>query len=315
MTEGLSYTGYGHLTRCSAIYQAFSEAGITPLYILHGDNDGLNLVNDLNPIRMDWIKQTDQLFNLISGFDAVIIDSYLADEVLYYSIHKIVKKCVYIDDYIRIDYPEGILINGSIEAQSLPYLKKDNSNYLLGTQYIPLRKEFWDLDEIKFKATKNSVLLTFGGTDQKLVTFKILDYLIEKLSDVNYKVILAANIRDKNLTGYINQGVKFYTSLSAAEMKNLMLENDVVITAAGQTTYELARLSKKIIAVGVAENQRKNIEGWIANNYLTKEIWYDDSDMLEKINDELKIKINKEQTTINFVDGQGARRICRTIIE
>ena len=58
---------------------------------------------------------------------------------------------VYIDDNKRLDYPKGIVVNGSIYAEELNYPHKNGPTYLLGIKYAPLRKEFWEVPEKKIK--------------------------------------------------------------------------------------------------------------------------------------------------------------------
>lgn len=44
LTEGTRTTGYGHLTRCQSIYQAFEEKGIIPVYIANCDERGKEIL-------------------------------------------------------------------------------------------------------------------------------------------------------------------------------------------------------------------------------------------------------------------------------
>ena len=37
ITEGSQNTGFGHVTRCISLYQAFEERGITPKFVVNGD--------------------------------------------------------------------------------------------------------------------------------------------------------------------------------------------------------------------------------------------------------------------------------------
>jgi len=62
-----------------------------------------------------------------------------------------VKLAVYIDDNKRLDYPKGVVVNGSIHAKELNYSKKNGVKYLLGPKYIPLRKDFWEVPEKEIK--------------------------------------------------------------------------------------------------------------------------------------------------------------------
>jgi Spore coat polysaccharide biosynthesis protein, predicted glycosyltransferase len=84
---------------------------------------------------------------------------------------------VYLDDNVCLDYPSGIILNGAINAESLLYNKRNDQTYLLGTKYLPIRKEFWDAIERPSKFDIQNVLITFGGTDLNNLTVRILRLL------------------------------------------------------------------------------------------------------------------------------------------
>ena len=44
LTEGGRDTGYGHITRCTSVYQAFEERGIKSQLIVNGDETIKNLL-------------------------------------------------------------------------------------------------------------------------------------------------------------------------------------------------------------------------------------------------------------------------------
>lgn len=315
ITEGLSGTGYGHLTRCLSLYQAFEEKNIIPLYIANCDENGKKFIGNVDIIKLDWLNKTVTLFELIKDFDIAIIDSYLAPSEIYKKIQNLVKKAIYIDDYIRLDYPPGIIINGTIGAENLPYKKDNKHQYLLGIEYMPLRKEFWDIEIPKkeIKEVKN-VLITFGGQDFRELTFPILDFLLEKYPGLNYHVVKGTS-KNNNITNNNHSNkVNFYSSLNAKEMLDLMLKCDLAITAAGQTMYELARVGLKTIAIGIADNQRFNIQGWLGKNFIYDEIWYNDDDYFKKLSDILDQQIETVKSTKVYCDGLGSRRICQTLI-
>lgn len=304
ITEGFQGTGYGHLTRCLSIYQAFEEKGIVPLFIANCDEEGKKFTPNVNLLQIDWGKNIAELLSRIHGFDIAIVDSYLAPIEIYEQIYESVKKAVYLDDYIRLDYPPGIIVNGTINAESLPYKKDKNYEYLLGVDYMPLRKEFWDTEtpERKKSDIKN-ILITFGAQDFRNLTTKVLSFLDKKFPSLNYHVVVSEFFEPK-----LNKdNIFYYHSLSADEMLQVMLKTDLAVTAAGQTTYELARIGLPIIAIGVIENQRNNLNGWLSNNIIRDKIWYDDKNIFEKIYDAF---IGLKNTRIPmFIDGQGARRL------
>lgn len=314
ITEGLMTTGYGHIARCTSLYEAFLENEIEPLFIVNCDSNFAQIIKDKNPIVFDWLKAVDKLLELISGFNIAIIDSYLAMPEIYFKINEKVKKTVYFDDYLRIEYPPGIIVNGTINAENLPYSKNEKYKYFLGTNFIPLRKEFWDLTPTEHNKTTENVLIVFGGSDENNNTFNVLDFFKKKFPHYNYSVVLNNSHSQIGLAKYSDENINFYKSLNALQIKDLMTNIDLAITAAGQTTYELNRLNKKFIAVGVAENQKYNIKGWLQNKIIETEIWTWQDDFLEKIKDDFILNLNTKKLIKNFVDGQGARRICQNLI-
>lgn len=316
ITEGFQGTGYGHLTRCLSLNQAFEERNIIPLYITNCDENGKKYIGNVNLIELDWLNNTASLFEMIKDFDIAIIDSYLAPLEIYEQIQKLVKKPVYIDDYIRLDYPPGIIINGTIGGENLPYKKDNKHQYFLGIDYMPLRKEFWDI-EIPQKGIKEikNVLITFGGQDFRELTFPILDFLLEKHPLLNYHVV-KGNIKNNNTTNnnYSNK-VNFYSSLNAKEMLDLMLDCDLAVSSAGQTLYELARIGINTVAIGIAENQKYNIKGFLNYGFLDYEIWYDQQGLFNFLNLYINKKIKNNTIQNEYCDGQSSRRIITELIK
>jgi len=306
VTEGFQGTGYGHLTRCLSIYQAFEERNILPLFIANCDDEGKKFIPDVNLLQLDRLANFEELIKQLQSFDIVIIDSYLAPLEMYERIYKSVKKVVYIDDCIRLDYPPGIIVNGTIGAEKLPYKKDDKHKYLLGIEYMPLRKEFWDVEIPKreYRDIKN-VLITFGAQDIRNLTAKVLSYLLKEFPQFIYHVVVPNNYKKETE----RKNVFYYNSLSAKEVLELMLKSDIAITAAGQTTYELARIGLPTVAVGVAENQKYNIDGWIANKFINVEIWFNDDKILEKISSDINLLSTQTKKYVNLVDGQGPRKV------
>jgi spore coat polysaccharide biosynthesis predicted glycosyltransferase SpsG/RimJ/RimL family protein N-acetyltransferase len=312
ITEGLQGTGYGHLTRCLSVYQAFEEKGILPLYIANCDEKGKSFVSDANLIQLDWVNDNEKLIALIKDFDIAIIDSYLAPIETYTEISNAVNKAAYFDDYMRLDYPAGFLVNGAVGAENLPYKKNDKHKLLIGIDYSPLRKAFWDVKIPSYKKDKiKNVFINFGGQDNKNLTNKILKYLLKEFPSLKYKVVYGI----KPDESYKNDSIDYYYGLTDEEMLKLMLECDLAVTAAGQTIYELARVGIPTIAIGTADNQEYNLSGWVKRGFLKTELWADQNDLLDK----LKIRLDELIVTLTtkkkvFCDGQGVRRILNHLL-
>ncbi len=264
ITEGGNNIGLGHITRCIAIYQSFEERGVYPCFIINADDSVLNLLGKKNFEFFNWVKEQEKLITKIKDCDIAIIDSYLASKDLYEKIADNVKKCVYIDDNNRLEYPKGIVLNGAIYANELSYPKKNGVKYLLGLEYFPLRKEFWNVPAKIIKEHIEDILITFGGEDLKNLTPRVLFILRREFPEIKKHVVIGKSFKNiEQIEKLKDDKTYLYYNLDTEGMKNSMLKADVAISAGGQTLYELAKTGTPTVALAVAENQIRNVKGWV----------------------------------------------------
>ena len=254
--------------------------------------------------------------------DVVVVDSYLADCNFYKEISKLAKIPVFIDDTGRIKYPPGIIINGSISAQRFNYPAENGRVYLLGTKYIPIRKEFWEVREKATRDKLSSVLVTFGGSDFREMTPYVLRFLTENYPEIKKYVVIGGYFSKKLISSVKNfkdENTELIYNPDAKSLKRIMLNSDVAISAGGQTLYELARVGVPTIAVAVSDNQFVNIDGWLEAGFVKYAGWYEDKNLLKNIEKYLQILSDKNTRSSmarigrKFVDGMGARRIAKFI--
>lgn len=322
ITEGFSKTGYGHITRCFSLYQAFEEKYINPTLYINGDDNVKSLLPDSNHKIIDWAAHPTKLIGEIKNSDIIIIDSYLAGKDFYDNISKHAKVSLSIDDTFRLDYPDGIILNGTINAETFPYKKKPGKEYLLGTKYIPLRKEFWNAESRKFNREISSILITFGATDSQNLTSSILKSLHESFPVIKKKVVIGSGFINKNEIETLRDNtMELFYSPPASLIRELMLSSDIAITAAGQTLYELAVSGTPSIAIAVAENQKNNIQEWKRKGFLLNTIYYNDINFIRRIIEQMQtlqsITVRKKLSGIGKenVDGQGSIRVVNYLIE
>jgi UDP-2,4-diacetamido-2,4,6-trideoxy-beta-L-altropyranose hydrolase len=291
LTEGSKKIGFGHITRCLSIYQAFKFKGFDPKFIINADASAKNILKNTNYLLTDWIENKNILYNEIKNTDVLFIDSYLADISVYKKLSNIAKLCVYIDDYERLDYPKGIILNANIHAEKLFLNKKNDNIYLLGTKYIPLRKEFWEIPNKIIKKEVKNIMITFGGDDSKNMTPKILNFFNENYPDFNkYIIIGKAFTNKKGIENIADKNTHLIYYADANKMKETMLLSDIVISAAGQTLYEICATKTPAISITIANNQIGNALGfhekkliYYIGNYDDKNIYDNLAHYIEKL--------------------------------
>jgi len=321
ITEGGKNIGFGHITRCLSLYQAFEERGTLPKFIINGDDNIEYLLKDVNYQIFNWLDERNKLFEIIKDSDIAIIDSYLADISFYNALSGLVKIPVYIDDNKRLNYPDGVVANGNIHAEKLNYPKKGGITYLLGTKYTHLRKEFWEIPEKKIKENIESIMVTFGGDDAKNMTPKILKFLCNSYPNLKKNIIIGKAFKNiDKIKKESDKNTKLIYYPNAEEIKEIMLESDMAISAGGQTLYELARVGIPTVGVCIADNQLGSIKEWEKSGFLEYAGLYNKDNIIKEINKLLKnlesIKIRESKSKIGreFVDGKGSIRIIKTLL-
>ena len=318
LTEGGKHFGLGHIYRCEAIIQALKTLSIDCTFIINGDSSipELNLKTEF--ILQNWQMDFENILD--SKGDIVILDSYHTPLELIKTIVSEFKVAAYLDDFNRLEYPPGLVINSSITAHQLDYGKRNGTEYLLGTKYHPMRFEFWDCKNKVINRQVKEILITLGGADIQNLTPSILN-LLKSRTGIRKNVVVGrgfSNIDEIEQAADHTCDIRWFPD--AAEMKELMMEADIAVSAAGQTIYELARIGLPTIAIGVADNQNSNISGWQRAEFIEFAGWWYDPDLKTNIAEKLEHLMDyanrkkKSLTGSAQIDGSGALQIAQQII-
>ena len=299
-TEGGEDIGFGHITRCLSLCQAFESAGVKAQMVVKGKRLPVELFDNADFRIMDWIERADEF---AGSPDIVIIDSYLASLEVYlkFSRRKNIKLAV-IDDYKRLNYPPSIIINPSLYGGKIDYGPSD-ATVLAGREYIILRREFWDVEEKIINKNVKNILVTLGGTNESRRIYPAIEGLNREYG---------LNI------SYVNpaEGI-----LPAVRIKALMAGADIAISGGGQTIYELARAGLPAIAVCFAQNQLANLNAAGKEGIVDFVGWYDQRDLSFKLKEALgrlfsyELRREMSRKGRECVDGRGAKNIVKRLLE
>ena len=289
VTEGGKNIGFGHITRCLSIYQAFEEKGITPTLLIQGDDTILPLVKKKRYRFLNWRTQKEQLADFLHEADMVIVDSYLADTIFYKSLSQNVKIPVYIDDNNRVPYPKGIVVNGTTYAKKLGFQKTTNTTYFLGRQYALFRQEFWRMPQKHIKKQVSSILVFLGASDSRNLTASILRLLTKEYPRWKKHIIITDGFTHLDELHLLQDSkTVFVKNPDAKKIKELMISSDIAITSGGQTIYELCRAGIPAIVIAVAENQMRSITDLKKRGVISYAGQWDDKGLFQTVKKQIE---------------------------
>lgn len=301
-TEAGSKRGMGHLIRCQTIANQFEQNNIEINIFLDSD-----INYDYKFKNLTYFKWEELNINI--HYDVIFIDSYEATEDIYNTLQKKTNLGIYIDDFERIDYPKGIIINFAPDSKELFFKNRNKDNeYLLGIDYIPIRKEF-----LKYKNLKKEkkLFIMLGGNDTANLTIAI----IEALKDIDIKKVIVSNdeMTSNKLSKYDNVEVLFKPKDKVLIKE--MVTSSYAISTASMSLYELSFLQIPTIIIAVSQNQITGVSQMLKNKLA---ISYVDTMRLnweKNISFQLKNLMEHKQIVDNQIDGLGVKRIYEYIIK
>ncbi len=338
----------GHVMRCLSIADAFFSYGKDVLFIV-SDELGAERVNAKGYkcicLNSDWRDKDSELKELISVLDGnkielLLIDSYQVTRNYLDSIRKVVK-LAYIDDLDMFDYPVDILINYSIYANKMKYPR--NKEYLLGTQYTPLRKQF-DISEnriklaLKERADYKQIMITTGASDPYRIAIRFVKGILDEPILRDYKVTVVRGMywdykisqtsivndinEDKCAIELVYDDESRVTVLeNVDDMADLMLKSSMAVSSGGSTLYELCACCVPTVMFSYADNQLKNVTefeqrkimDYAGDVRMETDLIKNTINMLIKNTDQTILK-NKIQRMPGLCCGQGATKLVGKLL-
>jgi len=319
-TEGGTQLGMGHLYRCAAYAEELASSGWETAWRVCGDSLAQIFLSDRDSQLGAW-HENEEATNKLEKFDLAIIDSYQASLNVYSRIADRVADCIYLDDWARLAYPKGYVVNCAPNAEKLPYILNKDTQLLLGSQYYALRKEFLEGFERAINPRIEKILIVMGATDLRNLSPEVLKIAHGNFPESEIRMVVSNELQREKLALLENHQQKILGNRTASEMRTLMEWADICISAAGQTLYELCRMGLPTIAIGVADNQRLNIEGFLEAEAILFAGWWDDKDLSQSLTGAFeRIRLSSVRSGLmlkgQFLVGEGGcRRVLRAVFQ
>ena len=321
-TEASQSVGLGHFMRCFALAEEAAHQGIRSHFFLNQITPAI--CERLESIKANWDTSSSDFEEIciqyeVSKLDWWVIDSYQVTAEFICKLRKRSRVLVMDDLCILNFYDCDLILNASPLAVTLGYENKFRSTRLLaGSSYSLIRSEFR-----KAKFSNKSLIsptmrigIMMGGSDPLGLTESVLQLLHNALPDYEFLVIMGDTAHGKKLI------IELCNTLGRVELKinptalaELLLTNDLVVSAAGGSIGELCSIGQMAVALVVVDNQIGALKNCPyptidCRNGLAIELVPTVIKALEASNENFRIRSSAQA----LVDGNGCQRILKEML-
>ena len=335
--DGNGTIGLGHIMRCLSIADAIKRL-VEDVVFAVADESCSRLLQQrgfaytvLHTDYDDMDGEADRLLCLIEEQkpSVLIVDSYYVTAEYLQRLKEAVK-VIYIDDQLSFPYPADVVINYNIFAKAEDYLElyggEGCPRLVIGPEYAPLREEFSRVEPHDQPAFASKVLVSTGGADAQHIALKMIRYLTEyadMFKDHTFSFIIGGANRDIDaIRDLCQEQTHFKLLCDVREMSRIMLDNDIAVSAAGSTLYELCACAIPTVTYILADNQAPaakvfNDKGIMINVGDVRAIPHFIETTLKTV---LSLSVNKEKRTRmseaarQVTDGRGADRLASAVL-
>ena len=265
LCDGDFELGFGHISRCLSLAEAFEDEGWNALFIGRFQDGAEDIVSDAGFDAITRLGQTgkEDVERTVSiaksyGVDAWIIDSYELSPGYLRELLR-VAPILLIDDYGVLDeYPCTVVLNPSIDSGNLVY--PDGVRVLSGPGFIPYRRAFRNFRK-RLKLTKKGevkrILISVGGGDSLDITGGVVSCLTNIRIMPTVRAVVGKGYPwkdrlDAMIDSFATGSSVLMNLPSLAEEMGLA---DLCICAGGMTKYEAAYLGVPCVAIPVNHGQ------------------------------------------------------------
>lgn len=253
---GNNTVGLGHVYRALSIANEFDKKKYQFKFITDKRNElAKKIIHAQNQICEVFEKQLI-IKKIIQNKPILVINDILNTNISdVKNLKKNFIKVINFEDLGKGANFADLVIN---ELYERPIIKGKNIKW--GSKYFFIRDEFLKFKPKKFPKTIKNIIITFGGTDSKSITRKILekiyDFCLRK--DISIYIITGPGyLKYLDLKKLVNKKLKknVFLTHSTGVISNYMMKSDLAICSNGRTVYELTHLN--IPSIVVSQHDRE----------------------------------------------------------
>lgn len=221
-------------------------------------------------LQTSWDKDSAQSYDVMQQqrlyADWLVLDHYGLDARWQTAMRPAFKRLMVIDDLADRQHIADLLLDQNLGRRAADYdgLVPESCVRLIGPRFALLRPEFAQWRPYSLERRQNPelkhILITMGGVDKDNVTGRVLEVLagMDLPPDMRISVVMGAKAPWLDvIRSQVQQLERVRTSVlvNVDHMAELMAKSDLVIGAAGTTSWERCTLGIPTLMVSLAANQ------------------------------------------------------------
>ncbi len=229
-----------------------------------------------------------------------------------------------VEDLAEHPFPAHMVLNGDAHAAMLDYRSSTgDTRFLLGPQYALLGPEYRRHPAPAARVPAERILVSLGGSD----AHGLLPAVVRALDRLPVSIALTVSVgpfaRSRGEVEAMAARLRRPAEVvvGPASLHSLIASADLVVTAAGQTLNELARLGRPAVAIEVARNQHEQVLAFVEAETVRLAGNAREPDIEERVLEAVAALLGAPQEMIamaaagpRFIDGHGAERAADALL-
>ena len=330
--EASAQIGNGHVMRCLALAQGWQDKGGTARFLcgnLPGSLSEILRAQGFTTMTMPFSIGGADDMNMVSEQAAasrwIVVDGdtfphdYIPRRKSHYP------HVMLIDDYGKHhDLPVDAILNQNLNASPDLYLPRAATQFLLGTEYLLLRREF---RARKHRTTVSAVtrhlFVTLGGTDPDSISLRVAS-ACARLDPSKFQVTLATTSANPNLPQlkeYCEMPSSVSLLVDTPDMAEIMSNSDLAVIASGGTLWELLYLGCPVLSYSRNQAQASILEDLVSLGAVTNmgaASAFQEPNLVSKIEELASSPLKRQSMSdagASIVDGRGVDRVVEYLLQ
>ncbi|RZK26346.1 MAG: UDP-2,4-diacetamido-2,4,6-trideoxy-beta-L-altropyranose hydrolase [Flavobacterium sp.] len=308
--DGGGKIGLGHLVRCISLANMVKSAFKITFFCKEIVADIKIRITEQGFSLMQ-IEQEEEFFDKLTGDEIVILDHYELNEDFQQRVKFAGSILVYIDDLHQKEIFADLVINQAPQVQTSDYNCRAVSQFALGLEYALLRPSFLEkAKQPKTNPRNNSVLICFGGSDEKNLTLIALKEVLKIKTFQKINVVAgSAYLHGDEIKALVNDypEINYQQAIDEDEILKLIEDSEIAIVPCSGILLEALAAGNTVISGWYVENQRNFFHGY---HQLGAFINAGDFSP-EKILNALNLAKAQKETPKRLIDGLSGDRILK----